>query len=344
VPGFAVRHSNAFVVRVPAGADKIVALAPLGDRLIIFTESQIYATHSRGDGASGSLDLEEPYLVSNGAGCASPAVVVRVPGGLIFWSAARNRLCALRDDLTVVPFDQVRHYTDTHSVTCGAYDPTREIAAFGTDGGGPTLVFHAAYGAWTAWTNVWTDVVDVCAQGGVLYFRQGTTASAWDKVMAEQATYEDTDYGTTEYGMVIETPWLSLAGHLGFQNCSRLIIGGQAIAAHTMGIDWAYDLVPRYRDSKTYATGGGGGGPEITRYWDIDKHFDMNAVAADDDQAYIIEAIPGRYRTTAIRARIQATVIGGMAANKAFSISSIALLVGPEPRPNIPLGDRRQVS
>ena len=84
VAGEAPAFPPAYAIYLSDQDEAAVALAVLGDKLIIFTETHIYFVYGEGPNDIGVGGFSEPVLFSDALGCSNPQSVATTPAGVVF--------------------------------------------------------------------------------------------------------------------------------------------------------------------------------------------------------------------------------------------------------------------
>ncbi len=235
--------------------EEITALAPLGDKVLIFTRSRVYFISGDGpdDTGQGGLPFQGPYLVSDTIGCSAPKSVVAFEGGVVF----AMRTGRFENEPTGVSLYQINGamqivrisgpVDDTlagHNTFCGSWvDPARGWIGFGLrrgyyeDSDDPSvhLVWSFWKNAWVKWTtpgvrvaashlhrgdHVWSATNDVLDNG----FHHGAVQTE------THGSYEDpaTLYTPQWIEMRLQTPWLRPGQIVGYSRTRQVQVFGES--------------------------------------------------------------------------------------------------------------------
>ena len=233
-PGF----SQLQQARLDSSDRPVVAMAPLDDKLVIFTDSEIYYVFGDGPadtGAGGSFS--EPMLVSSNAGCINARSIVANDQGVYFQSKSGFYLLSTGLQLTFIGEPVKLTLEDYHEVVDALHDGKRAWIlwlvrrASGTAPASKWVIYDYQVNAWTTWStasmaaggvvshalyderHVWTDGAAVCVEG------QGTLGY---------------DPGPAWITATLETPWVKVAGIGGYQRLKHVIITAEAKSAHSV--------------------------------------------------------------------------------------------------------------
>ena len=233
----------------------ITALAPLGDKVLIFTKTRIYYVAGDGPGNTGQdgLPFQGPFLVSDSVGCADARSVVRFERGVCFASETRRESSDARTHLYAIGLDaQVKRISgpveDTlkrFPVVVGAWsDPSRGWVGFGLR----YAVFEgeddfAMHVVWSYWTDQWTTwktpgwrLTSTAIANGLhlwggtySYLQRGwffaETPRAYEDplTLAESPEPDSTQWIT----MRVQTPWLHPGALAGYARTRRVQVFGE---------------------------------------------------------------------------------------------------------------------
>lgn len=278
--------SALYFVCSPEGGD-ITALAALGDRLVIFKRSAIFATNGLALNDSGAgAGYADPQLVSPAVGCVDARSVVKTPRGIMFESD--DCIFLLDPGLNLSPIGRpVKHLTSTLTIADSCTFPDYNIALFVTDG--VALVYNYLFDMWTTWANM---VGSSCAvANGVLYIKDATTG-IWKY---DTTTYLDD--GATLVALAAETAWIQPGGTNALNRVWEVRLLGHSNGARTVRVKIAYDHDPYWIDTlDVNTTDLGAFGPT--------EHY--GTMATDyTDKALLLRFRGSRTKCSAIRFRIE---------------------------------------
>lgn len=230
-PGF----NEAFRLRIDDSPDGITALAPLDDKVVVFTAKRIYVVtgdgpnDTGGDGAFGG-----PFLVSSSAGCVDPRSVVAWQGGIFFQSA--EGLCLLDRGLSLTfAGEPVRALVDSFpEITGAALDAENRRCLWlanvaGGGSGGGVLVFDYGHNAWMLWTygNARAQSAQVIHEGNHV------RVVAADGLAYSTATDTGLDDGEW-YALKVKIPHMRIAALGGAQRVRRAVVQGSNLTNRTV--------------------------------------------------------------------------------------------------------------
>lgn len=167
--GFAPMFSNVNRIYLSDTTEEITGLAALADRVLIFTQSRIYAVDGDGpDNRGNGIPFRDPYPFSLEVGCTIPKSLVSTNDGVLFAHAPTNTIgFADTADVAIYMIGadlQVRRISgpiaDTlakrPAIVCAFHMASRGWVVWGTD----RAIFEgdtdeAIHLIWSYWTNQW---------------------------------------------------------------------------------------------------------------------------------------------------------------------------------------------
>lgn len=260
VAGEAPAFPPPFVVYLSDTDEAATALAPLGDKVLVFTDNRIYYFYGEGpDDAGGGQGFSEPTLFSDAVGCIEPRSVAQTPMGVVF-QASKDGLYLVGGDLQVTRISgPVEDYLRTSEVRSVHVDTARGWIVWATVEKDDGDLVRPALLVFSYWAQTWTrwlpDALTAKGTAGACLWRGqhvhaaqylGTSpALSYGMIAYEGADFEDRTRNTFDYpsytGAVsyvwprVQTPWLRLAGLSGFQRARRFALAG--ISDGTIGLD-----------------------------------------------------------------------------------------------------------
>ena len=331
IPGFAPEYSNDLRVTVPPDGGRILAMISYLDKLFIFKERRIYATHGNGlDGAGNGTGYATPYLITDSIGLKKVDVtgglpnsssLVRTPIGVMFQSD--QGILLLDQGLKLRPIgDRVSYFTDqsTYYISSSNVLPGRNLVIFtaadvlgGTDW---ALVYDYVQDQWSTYSAY--ECPDAVEAYGVLYMKRSSLVR-----VENTGSYVD-DPGDVQVPLRIVTGWFSFAQPGGYQRIRDMHVLGQYLTAHSLRVRIGYDFDPVWTDSYVYD-------PELSttlnaKYADYSAHFGSAQDSTYDDKAYLVEVAGSRQKCTAVRFELsdEDPVAGGTSA-QALRLNGIVL-------------------
>jgi len=303
-------YSDSLLITCDSAGGKIIALAALLDKLIIFKNDRIYATEGQGlDSTGRGNNFTSPYLVSPNIGCANKHSIVQVPNGIMFQAADAIWLLDNSLQLTSVG-DPVVHYTDSLTVKGTGKDNPNNLVKFYTDGYG--LVYNWDKNKWSLWTN------RECVSAA--YIKDNTYWLDSSGYLWKEDTDSYTDDSTNVYSR-IDSGWFSFSNIGGYQRVYRIFLIGQKVSAHKLRVRIGYDYDGYYSDVQTFDS------DAITAF-DHTQYF-TNGSSSFDGEHYVLQIFPRYPRCSSIRISVEEYGIDGTA-DAGWDLNSIAFLVGVE--------------
>lgn len=283
-------HNEIFQLHCSSTGGDITALEPIGDSLLIFKESRIYATHGAGLAPSGAgTGFAEPVLIDSSVGATGPRTICQTPDGVLFLS--KDGIHLVTRGLSVEYIGKpVQQYTDDQDFSCAITDASRGLAVFiPSTAGESALVYDYVHRLWTTWTNY--AATDAAMVGDEVWVKSLDFAS---KVMREDRT-SYVDNQVEQITPAWETGWISTNGLAGFNRLKEVRLLGYNIGAHTLTVEIAYDYAPDWIDSTTYDS-------SDLESFDYDEHY--GAMGSDlNEEEYVIRFRGTRTKFSAIRFR-----------------------------------------
>ena len=256
-----VEFSDELAITIPDSGGPIVGLSQVGNSLVIFKNSKIYAISGQGPDnvLSTGLGFSEPYAVSQDIGAVSASAIKRVPGGVAFGS--KDGFYLLNDSLQLqfIGKDVYNIYKAESSpkVLNVSYDAVDNAIIFHT--GAYQFVYYMLFGAWSIWQYEFPIQCAATANSSVL-LADGNIVVAQESRWSDDA-YDDA-VDAVSYNYIIETDYVQLVdgdqGGLG--RLFSIIISGRWFSGATYHVSVAYDQSNEYDtvsggvmvDSKSY--------------------------------------------------------------------------------------------
>ncbi len=240
-PGF---HEN---LRVVLDA-RIVGLASLDDKLVIFTENAIYALYGDGPAANGqNSDLEGPHLVTGDIACINARSLVTFPGGVIFQSP--RGIYLLTRGLEVVWLGKpVRDEVDTYpkclaAVLVSHKGQVRIAMSDAAETTGIVLTFDYENKIWS------TDVYPTSVIRSMLVLDDVVHQTAGSVVAKEDPTTNLDNGAWAELDFELS---LTPSGPTAWQHIRRVQILGERQTHHDLRVRFAFDGRAAYSQDFTY--------------------------------------------------------------------------------------------
>jgi hypothetical protein len=297
-PTTAPEFSGALKIQIPRG--KGVALAALDERLIIFTETEIYAVHGDGPLNTGQQDsFSSPILVSGDVGCLNRGSVVQGPFGVMF--QAQAGIYSLSRNLqTQYIGANVEDQLGTKTITAAIHLPKATEVRFQTRAGTELLVWNYLFNAWARWDDHDFD-------HAVVFNDLGAYVGGAELIDLETVgTFKDQG---TEYSMTLLTPWIKPAGFQGFVRIWRMMVLGEFIDEHDLRVRIGYDYKTAFETTH-----------EV-------KNVDLESITATP-WPYQVGFHIEQQKVQSIRFEISDQPSGGPSDGEGFTLAKISLELG----------------
>lgn len=240
--GFGVQWPPDLFLRVDLQGGSIQGLAAIDNRIIIWTERQIWTFAGDGPDATGSSDtsgFSRPQLVPSGdVGCTDPQSIVFTPSGYLFKSA--EGIFELAGDSSVnyrgAPVESFNGQTIRRAVQL----PDRTQILFLTDSG-KTLLYDYLFDQWSTFTN--TEGHDCMVVDGALYYIRN------DGRVFKETVGSYSDDGS-HIRLRLETAWIKMVEYLqGFVKFFNFHLLGTWVSAHQLGVQYQLDYAQGWSDA-----------------------------------------------------------------------------------------------
>lgn len=249
VDGYGVQWPPELFLRIDLQGGSVQGLAGIDNRVIIWTERQIWTFAGDGPDETGGTDssgFSRPQLVPNGdIGCTDPQSIVFTPRGYMFGSA--QGIWELGGDSSInyrgAPVEAFNSQTIRRAVQL----PDRTQILFLTDSG-KSLLYDYLFDQWSTFTNY--EGRDCAVVGGRLYVLRT------DGRMFAETVGVYSDAGT-RIRLRLETAWIKMVEYLqGFQKFFNFHLLGTWVSAHQLGVQYQTDYTLGWTDAVWFdATG-----------------------------------------------------------------------------------------
>lgn len=246
--GYGVQWPPELFLRVDLQGGSITGIAPIDNRIIIWTENQIWTFAGDGPDETGSTDLSgfsRPQLVPGSIGCSDPQSIIATPAGYMYKSAQGIYLLG-GDSATKYIGAPVEAY-NAQTVRRATALPDRTQIVFLTDSG-LSLLYDYLFDQWSTFTN--HEGGDSIVVGGRYYYLRNDA-----RVFAETPG-QHSDAGT-RIRLRLETAWIHMAEYLqGWQKFWNFHLLGTWLSPHQLGVQYETDYQRGWNDAIWYdATG-----------------------------------------------------------------------------------------
>lgn len=225
----ALAFSDAFLVPIPDVGGKIIDIVPMGDQLIIFKETAIYALSGEGPNAAGNnFDYSAPILITASNGMTAARAVVSWEGGLMWvgiggiWNLSQN----LAPEYIGA---QVEEF-NTLTMTGGARKPGTNLIIF-TSLEGTSLVYDTFFKEWCVWTNM--PAVDSVGLANDFYYLRADGSLHKQRNSTDSDAYLD---GSQAYKLKWATGFYLPAGPGSYVQLHKLYLAGEFEGDHQLKV------------------------------------------------------------------------------------------------------------
>jgi hypothetical protein len=238
MPGF----NEGLYLETPDFAD-VTGLAVLDDKLVIFTQENVFLVSGEGPGNTGLGAYSEVRQVSTDTGCKDARSIVRIPHGIMFQSDKGIYLLNRGESVSYIG-SMVESYNSQTITAATLIADTNEVR-FLTDSG-RSLVFDYEFGVWSTYDYNGLDAV-------ILDETYHYLRTDGIEVYKEDSTLR-TDDGS-EVVLTMETPWITAQGANSRLNVGRVMLMGEFPDDHIITIRVYYDFndTESYNDTITFS-------------------------------------------------------------------------------------------
>lgn len=241
-PNEVPKFNESLYLNVPDLGGKIVAIAEMDEKILIFKESALYFTYGAGPDNLGIGEYPAPQLFSQSLGCIYPRSVVLTDNGVIFMSKEGIWLVDRGLALKYIGAP-VEAYNSL--VITGAMNlvDRHQVWFFSSDG--TSLSYDEFHQLWYAFTNQPTKV-PILQENGTPSFVNSSTGT----YLIESSSAVN-DNGVA-FKLKLKSGWTSLTGIQGFQRFRRMQWSGSA--TNTMTLKLSYDFSTSVFETFTVTT------------------------------------------------------------------------------------------
>jgi hypothetical protein len=251
---------------------KLVAVASMDDKLVIFSDRRIYFLQGQGPADNGQAsDYGLPVRIATDVGCVDRRSIVLTPEGLFFQSAIGIYLLDRGLNLQYIGQSVIDDMTAFPVITAAVLHPTQPWVYFmctttattPTSGSGQRLVydyrvkkwyrdadFHVGTGSFPV---AWVPISAVRTPDNIYWLDAGGRLWLED---ASGAVFTDNGKWVTSQA---EGHWARIGGPSGYQTTRTMTFLGERLSAHDMNIEWRngysnnYDRAALYFDPQIAA-------------------------------------------------------------------------------------------
>lgn len=325
-PGEAPRWYPGLQLRVEGSPSGVTALAALRDQLLIFTRDRTYYTAGDGPndtGAGGTF--AGPFLLSQSVGCLDHRSVVVFDGGALFLAEPGFYLVSSAGLQLSFVGQPVRDLTRDYRSVLGVHHDahrSRVVWLLGDPSSsgefGPPanlfVVFDYLHNAWSTWTVTGQPIAQTLWRGLHVWSDEAEVQVPIESPLA--ATDPDDAWITS----TVETPWLRLAGQLGYQRTRRVLVMARQDGRCDLTVELFHDQSETVAQSRT---------------------FDLQTGALSPPPVRGLEMHVAQQKCRALKIRISDAPPASLS-GPGFSLVALSLEAGiKQGRDKLPLTDRR---
>ena len=199
--------------------ESVVAMQSLDDKLVIFTESKIYALYGDGPSDTGAgVQFGQPLPISTDIGCIAPRSLCQYQDGIMFQS--RAGIYVITRDLQVGFIGQPILGTITGEIISCMVHPSENTIIMVQDNTTDRIVYDYRLKAWSV-DKLEANIVSQASIGGTYYALVNNTGAATVSRQKEDVAYLD---GTDWITMKVRFGWTKLGegAFLGVQQSRKV--------------------------------------------------------------------------------------------------------------------------
>lgn len=246
--GYGVEWPPDLFTRVDIQGGSVQAFAAIDNRVVVWTERQIWTFAGDGPDQTGSSEtagFSKPQIVPGGIGCTDPQSIVLMPSGLMFKS--EQGIYLLGGDSGVRYIGAPVEAFNDQTVRRATQLPDRTAILFLTDSGS-SLYYDYLFDQWSTFVN--HEGLDAVVIDGVYHYLR-SDGQIWAETVG---VYSDAG---TRIRLRLETAWIHMLEQLqGFQKFFNFHLLGTWLSAHQLGVQYQTDYTHGWTDSVWFdATG-----------------------------------------------------------------------------------------
>lgn len=293
--GVGLEFSDVLVVE-PTVGDDITAIAPLGDRLLVFFANRIQVMYGDGPDNFGNGVFAFADIPTR-VGAVDVNSVVLIDDGVLFKSS--QGIYLIDRGLSLHYIGEQAEDFNAYTVTGAAAVPGENKVVFGLASYDGQLVYDTHHRAWYEWTIAGGIGFAV----GVAPIRDAIARlDVYGRLNTQGSTFLDDG---SDIQLDITTAWIKVGGLQGFQRLYWMALLGEIIDDHTLTVDLSYDY-----DDTVVET--------IT--------VDTSVALTGGDTKYQLRFKPARQKCQAIKMRIRDS--DGTGTKENLRLTGLALQVG----------------
>lgn len=229
---------------VDVGRGTGMAVASMDDKVVMFTDGEIFVTYGEGPNATGFVgSFARPQPIPTETGCKSRGSVCECPPGVVFQGARGLYLLTRAMQVVFIGADVEDDCGEGAEVTSAVLAPDGGEVWFGL-ASGITLAWNYETNQWRRWTGLGNQG-NALILGGDYHVCDGT---ATIRVLDEEVyadTFADPVVGQE---MVARTGWIRLGAMHAYQRCKRIYINCEKFGVCGLAVK------ARFNDSDTSVT------------------------------------------------------------------------------------------
>lgn len=245
-----------FVIDNPADLGIPVALISVPTGLMVFWKNQIGMIYGEGPNDLGiGSTYTIPRVLNDKIGCIEQKSLIKTPIGIIFKASSGFHIVGYDGSPPQYIGSGVYDFDGDEVIDASLVESKKQvrftIVADSVSAGTLVLVYSYEFNQWYVWGQT-TDIDDfsewITPYGGGSLDNAHHIVGYQGNTLVQGSTFQDGTIGSgpayslSNYYMIIETGWLSLAGIQGFQRCLRCWLLGEYIDTHDLRIEIDYDF------------------------------------------------------------------------------------------------------
>lgn len=284
-PGIAPEYSDSLVV--PLGtSEQAIALAELGDKILIFGRNSIRAVRGSGYNAlAQGQNLSSPWYVHEGIGCDSCRTVAQIPGGVAFLhrgipyavsgDGAVQRIGGPGEiDLSMREVIATVRMRESSSVGFVCSDQAVVVVNYDTS-------------QWSTWLSAGKTALDAAGVDS-MYILDGGGRICGPSL----SSYLD---GSTAYDLSVDTGWVDVGAR---GRMREILVHAEKSSDHSLVCEIAYDYEPEWYTALSYSASA------LEPFSRDDHAGDMSPSPTVIGSAEVVRFVGQRQKCSAFRVRV----------------------------------------
>jgi hypothetical protein len=310
--GGPIEYNDALTVELPDEGGPVVGLHALGDAIVIFKNSQIYAIAGDGPNNNGYGDFQQPVQIATDVGCIDSRSIVETPEGLMFQS--QKGIYMINKGYQVVYAGAEAEGFNDQVISGANLIPDQNAVLF-LSSDGTSLWYDYLFGQWSTFTGH-QGVSGALFDGKYRYLRANGE-------LMTQSTTSYTDGGSA-YRLRAKTAPIRMGGLQEYWRCKRLYILGERFSEHSLRTDVWFNRERAPQETVIFTPADfiddGTWGSEAT--WGADDTWGGDIDSGDYQMSY------GLARQKCQSVTFEFTEIPGAEPGRSFELTELALLWG----------------